>query len=85
MDTYAAQKLATRKFIEHIGQEFLRQNTMDVTTQTETAGELFKMTWTLKRTDTVLEDEENIAREIAVSVNLDSGETTVIRDTEEQC
>ena len=84
MDTYAAEKLATRKFIEYIGQEFLRQNTMDVNTNTETEGELFKMTWRLRDKE-LPEEEDGASREVSVSVNLDNGETTVIRDTAAQC
>ena len=85
MDTFAAQKLATRKFIEHIGQDFLRQNTMDVVSDVETQGELFKMTWTStdpKLSQETEADEDRVApRVVSVSVNLDNGDIAVIRDT----
>ena len=49
MDAYAAEKIATRKFIEHIGQEFLRQNTKNMTSSSETIGNIFKINRNIKR------------------------------------
>ena len=71
MDAYAAEKIATRKFIEHIGQEFLRQNTKNMTSSSETIGNIFKITWKMDdvNADEILTagDEKNETQFVSIT------------------
>lgn len=85
MDSYAAKKIATRKFIEHKGQEFLRQNTKNMSSYTETAGDLFKITWTMSDVDSdeilKTKDEKTEVQSVTIAVDMDSGDVEVVEDT----
>lgn len=85
MDAYAAEKIATRKFIEHIGQDFLRQNTKNMTSSSETIGNIFKITWTMDdvNADEVLTagEEKNETQFVSITVDMENGEVQVVEDT----
>ena len=85
MDAYAAEKIATRKFIEHIGQELPRQNTKNMTSSSETIGNIFKITWKMDdvNADEVLTtgDEKNETQFVSITVDMENGEVQVVEDT----
>ncbi len=84
MDTYAAKRLAMRKFIEHKGQDFLRQNTQRLVSDTRTDGDVFKMIWRLEDVrpeDRLVTGEMPEQGKIVIAVNLETGAMTVEEDT----
>lgn len=84
MDIYAAKRVAIRKFIEHKGQDFLRQNTQNLIQSTETSGNIFRMIWTLgdvRPEDRLITGEAAEDKRIVISVDLDSGDVLVEKDT----
>ncbi|MEG0309835.1 MAG: hypothetical protein RSD63_03650 [Eubacterium sp.] len=85
MDSYAAQKIATRKFIEHKGQDFLRDNTKNMSSNYEANDDLFTMTWTLADVDSDEVLTTNMERQekqtVTITVNMENGEVKVLEDT----